>query len=648
LPLNGARGLSCWILLSLFVQNADTTPGSIRVKYCANCHACYANEVNSCPVDNSVLHKSSDLVQGMIIRNKYEILKKIGTGGMASVYLARHIAFDELRAIKVVRSWMAEDEGFLTRLRSEAVMLRRLQHPNAVRVDDIDNSEDGRPFIVMEFVEGADLHAVIREQGPMSTTRVVSLARQVAAALAAAHKIGIIHRDVKPDNILLVKQNDGSEFVKVLDFGIAKLRGSTAEGPGMTQAGMVLCTPEYASPEQARGLGSDRLDGRTDLYSLGLVMYEMLTGELPFQPDTPMGILLAQINTPPRPPTELKPELKISSAMSNFLMKALEKDPDQRFQSAEEMMEAMSKIDGSAAQRTPDSGQARMRSWSEGALSKIRLGADASSAESWAATSATPSVTPSAFAKNPRKGADTSQDLLPDIDEPRSGSHHPRMWAVAAVLVLASAGATMYVRWRPSAASTQSVVARPNDVDILGGVKEKLVEIDGGQKIRASVNKGVVHLEGEVASQPIVDEAVLSVSAVPGVVEVNKSGVRVVESHSSGTSVTAASATPAQPPLVVPQPGKTATSSPAPVISKTRTHEENGARAGRSSESNSSGRARELLEQAQKAMDAGEYNDAITSYEAVLNMDHGNAGARNGMRKAEHAREYEEQLDSQK
>lgn len=566
----------------------------------------------------------------MIIRKKYEILKKIGTGGMASVYLARHLAFDEIRAIKVVRSWMAEDEGFLRRLRSEAVMLRKLQHPNAVRVDDIDNSEDGRPFIVMEYVQGTDLHAIIRDQGPLSVARVLGIARQVASALAAAHKLGIVHRDVKPDNILLVRLEDGSEFVKVLDFGIAKLQGSSTDDPGMTQTGLVLCTPEYASPEQARGLGSDRLDGRSDLYSLGLVMYQMLTGELPFHSDTPLGMLLAQINSPARPPTELKPELKIPSPMSDLLMKALEKDPNQRFQSAEEMLDAMARIDDSATQRARGSNAVPAPASSEGTIPNMRLRVE----------------TASAFGKPQKDDSYSVQDLLLDIDKLRRGHQHLWVWSLAVILVLGAAGAIVYVRWQPPSVNTNAVVAHPRDGDILSSVREKLIDVDGGQNIRASVAKGIVSLVGEASSQAIIDEAALSVSAIPGVVEVNKSDVRVVKSPSLGVPVTA-SAMPPQPPPIASLPAKAGTSNPSPGAAGIRSHEQTDTPAGRPIAPGTSNRIRELMKNAQRAMDDGNYDVAITSYAAVLKIDHGNTEARAGKRKAEHAKQYEEQLDSQ-
>jgi serine/threonine protein kinase len=560
----------------------------------------------------------------MIIRRKYEILKKIGAGGMASVYLARHLAFDEIRAIKIVRSWLAEDEGFLRRLRSEAVILRKLQHPNAVRVDDIDNSEDGRPFIVMEYVQGSDLHSVIRDQGPLSVARVVSIAMQVASALGAAHKLGITHRDVKPDNILLVRQEDGSELAKVLDFGIAKLHGTSVGESSMTQTGLVLCTPQYASPEQARGLSSDRLDGRSDLYSLGVVMYEMLTGELPFHSDTPMGMLLAQMNSTPRPPMELKPELNIPSAMSDLLMKALEKDPDQRFQSAEEMLDAMAHMDDYSAPPAVDRNADTVPIPSAGTMRNIRLQAD-STAE---------------YKEPQREELSAPPDLLLELDEPRSTPRHLWIWALTAVLVLA-AGGVIKSRLHPSAANTDTAAEHRSDGDVLIGVKQKLTAIEGGQSIQATVAKGVVSLTGAAPSSSVIDKAALDVSAVPGVARVDKSKVQVMKSPLQGAFAKATATPP-----VASQPATAGQSrpSPAPSIQLPNRKDDAAARASAPAAAN---RVLELMKTAQQAMDDGDYDVAITNYATALEIDHGNTEARAGKRKAEHAKQYEEQLESQ-
>jgi serine/threonine-protein kinase len=316
------------------------------VKYCDNCHSAYPDDFTICPRDQGSLRYASELVPGVVIRGKYEILEKIGTGGMATVYRARHLAFGEIVAIKLVGPKLAHDADFLKRFRTEAVVTRKLQHPNAVRVEDLDTTEDGRPFIVMEFVNGRSLREVIRTEGALPLPRAVAIARQACSALAAAHAIGITHRDIKPDNILLTPY-PGGDFVKVLDFGIAKVKeGSfdTGEGYTPTQTGMVMGTPQYISPEQAMGKRGAEVDGRSDLYSLGVVLYEMVTGRLPFSSDTAMGMILHHLQTSPTPPQIARADLSIPGPLSDLLMKALQKDRDRRFASADEMLAALDSV----------------------------------------------------------------------------------------------------------------------------------------------------------------------------------------------------------------------------------------------------------------------------------------------------------------
>ncbi len=314
------------------------------MKYCATCQSTYPPEYHTCPRDQAPLRHTAELVPGLVLRGKYEILEKIGQGGMASVYRARHLAFGEVRAIKVVSPLLAGDEEFQKRFRTEAVVTRRLQHPNAVRVDDLDVTEDGRPFIVMEYVEGRSLRDVIRNESPLPVRRAASLARQVAAALGAAHALGIVHRDIKPDNVLVTRDADGGEHAKVLDFGIAKAReGTLAAGAEYTptQTGMVVGTPQYMSPEQAMGKRGDELDGRADLYSLGVIVWEMVTGRLPFQSDTPMGLILQHLQTPAPVLQQAHPELRLPGALATFLATALAKDRTRRFRDARAMEDAL-------------------------------------------------------------------------------------------------------------------------------------------------------------------------------------------------------------------------------------------------------------------------------------------------------------------
>jgi tetratricopeptide (TPR) repeat protein len=267
-----------------------------------------------------------------MIRGKYRILGKLGQGGMATVYKALHVGFDEVCALKVINLELASDLSFVKRFGQEAALTRKLQHPNAVRVEDIDQADDGRPFMVMEFIEGESLKDVIQHQAPLPVPRACRIAKQVAAALDAAHRLGMIHRDIKPGNILLTRPATGAgeELAKVLDFGIAKMREAhlAAGAATLTRTGTSIGTPAYMSPEQAMGKTGEGLDGRADLYSLGVVMYEMLTGDLPIKGESEVQMLIGQINAAPQPIRTLRPELP--EGIDAIVMRCLEKDPARR------------------------------------------------------------------------------------------------------------------------------------------------------------------------------------------------------------------------------------------------------------------------------------------------------------------------------
>ena len=293
-----------------------------------------------------------------MIRKKYEILSEIGRGGMGVVYRARHLIWNEEKALKVLVAAGAASQQGLKGLMAEALVMRQLQHPHIVRVEDADYTEDDQPFVVMEYVDGQSLRQKLDREGPLAPELALQIAAQTCSALSAAHQKGIIHRDIKPPNLLLAKSVDGSETVKIIDFGIAKVReeaglGFTGIMTGTT--GFVLATPGYASPEQAFGMRGSDLDGRTDLYSLGLMLYEMLTGRLPFAADTPVALLVQRLQVQPLPPDRLRPDLRISSEVSRLVVKAIEKERENRYRSAEEMQQAITGLlDSWRAERDRD------------------------------------------------------------------------------------------------------------------------------------------------------------------------------------------------------------------------------------------------------------------------------------------------------
>jgi serine/threonine-protein kinase len=313
------------------------------MKQCPNCLRTYAPHLNVCPQDGTALRDASDLTPGTILRGKYEILQKLGEGGMGVVFKARHVRFDEICALKVVSAALAQDNTFVQRFHAEALVMRKLEHPHALRVHDVDETEDGRPFLVMEFVEGQNLATLLRA-GPLEPARAVRIVMQLCEALAAAHRLGIIHRDIKPNNILLSRAADGSDFTKLFDFGIAKVKEGSAlrGGASLTQTGFLVGTPAYMSPEQARGLRGDKLDGRSDLYSLGVVLYEMLTGRIPFEGDTPLAVLMAHLNESPPELTVFRADLP--EALVEIVMTAMAKDPEERFATADAMRASLAQV----------------------------------------------------------------------------------------------------------------------------------------------------------------------------------------------------------------------------------------------------------------------------------------------------------------
>jgi tetratricopeptide (TPR) repeat protein/predicted Ser/Thr protein kinase len=260
------------------------------------------------------------LQEGSLLADRYEILKLLGEGGMGAVYKARDRELDRLVALKVIRPELAGHASILQRFKQELILARKITHRNIIRIFDL-GIADGIRFITMEFVEGQDLASLIDEQGKYSPEETVKILRQVCAALEAAHAEGVVHRDLKPQNIMI----EASGRVCVMDFGLAR----SMETTGMTQAGTVLGTPAYMSPEQAKGMPADE---RSDLYSLGIIAYQMLTGKIPFKTDSMLASMLLRTQGPPPPAIEVEPT--IPQALSDLIQKSLAVDPLERYQSA--------------------------------------------------------------------------------------------------------------------------------------------------------------------------------------------------------------------------------------------------------------------------------------------------------------------------
>jgi eukaryotic-like serine/threonine-protein kinase len=282
-----------------------------------------------------------DLLIGQTIGN-YLVTQKLGEGGMGSVYLAEHPAIGKKVALKVLHSEFSNNQEVAARFFHEAKAVNDIGHPNIVDIVDfgIIQSGGGRDqlvYFIMEYLAGVTLSHLIKAESPLPPERALSIALQVADALSASHKCGIVHRDLKPDNIILLQRGRERDFVKLLDFGIAKLTGGSAMGSHRTRTGIVMGTPAYMSPEQCEG--RDSLDLRTDVYALGILIYEMLTGRVPFLGEGYGEILVQHLTQRPIPPSQFR---ILSPHVEVVVMKALEKRPDMRYPTMEEFMRAMS------------------------------------------------------------------------------------------------------------------------------------------------------------------------------------------------------------------------------------------------------------------------------------------------------------------
>jgi serine/threonine-protein kinase len=269
----------------------------------------------------------NDPLVGTVLDGRYEIQARVGEGGMGVVYRARQLSIDRVIALKMLSPQMATDPTWVQRFYNEAKACSRLQHPNTIRMFDFGQTQDGRLYMSMEFLDGVSLRQTL-QTGPLAPQRVVKILIQCCASLAEAHAVGIIHRDIKPDNVFLLKMPGDPDFVKLLDFSVAKL----LEGDRVkTQAGVVFGTPQYMSPEQARAMP---LDARSDLYALGVLAFEMLSGMVPFHDDNPMTVIQMQMAAPVPPLPPATP-----FAVQQIALRALEKDAARRYQSASEMMQ---------------------------------------------------------------------------------------------------------------------------------------------------------------------------------------------------------------------------------------------------------------------------------------------------------------------
>ena len=319
------------------------------MKKCPKCGVEYPDATTLCPADGIALEKDPDSLIGTTLAGKYRIDERLNEGGMGTVYRGTHVLMDKTVAIKVLRPVLAADEKIVARFSREARAASRISHPNALSVTDFGEDESGHVFLVMEFLSGRTLKQLIRDEGPLQLPRVVDITRQIGDALNAAHTQGVVHRDLKSDNIMLL-DTLGGDYAKVLDFGIAKINEPDGEvDTNLTAPNLVIGTPQYMSPEQCAQ--DSEIDARSDIYSLGVILYEMLVGHVPFSGDSPTMVMMKHLQDPV--PSVLEERSDLPPLVGRVVARAMAKVPDNRYQNVAELVEDLSIASGMSLTRTP-------------------------------------------------------------------------------------------------------------------------------------------------------------------------------------------------------------------------------------------------------------------------------------------------------
>ena len=317
------------------------------MKKCPKCGVEYPDTTTLCPSDGIALEKDGDSLIGTTLAGKYRIDARLSEGGMGTVYRGTHVLMDKTVAIKVLRASLAADEKIVARFSREARAASRISHPNALSVTDFGEDESGHVFLVMEFLSGKTLKQVLREEGGLPLPRVVDITRQIGDALNAAHSQGVVHRDLKSDNIMLLDTMIG-DYAKVLDFGIAKINEPEgAVDTGLTAPNLVIGTPQYMSPEQCSQ--EAEIDSRSDIYSLGVILYEMLVGHVPFSGESPTMVMMKHLQEPV--PSVLEERTDVPPAVGRVVARAMAKLPGNRYQNVAELIEDLTIAAGMTVNR---------------------------------------------------------------------------------------------------------------------------------------------------------------------------------------------------------------------------------------------------------------------------------------------------------
>ncbi|HEX9460896.1 MAG TPA: serine/threonine-protein kinase [Thermoanaerobaculia bacterium] len=312
---------------------------------CLRCKQPIDISLEECPACHERVTKFQRTYSSKLLDGKYQILDRLGIGGMGEIFKVRHIHLNELRVIKIMRPNAASDDQGMQRFLQEARTSTMIKHKNLAMLYDFAQLDDGSYYMVWEFIDGTNIQKWIGQNGPMPARLAIEISMQALSGLEHLHSMGLIHRDVSPENIMLSQDHHGKLAVKVIDFGIAKQLAEGDGGQGLTQTGMFLGKLKYASPEQAGFLKEgEHLDPRSDLYSFGIVMYEMLAGRAPFQATNPHGYILKHVTEKPQPIHELNPAVKVPPQLESVIMKSLEKNRDNRYATAADFEHALEAI----------------------------------------------------------------------------------------------------------------------------------------------------------------------------------------------------------------------------------------------------------------------------------------------------------------
>ena len=317
------------------------------MKKCPKCGVEYPDATTLCPADGIALEKDGDSLIGTTLAGKYRVDARLNEGGMGTVYRGTHVLMDKTVAIKVLRPSLAADEKIVARFSREARAASRISHPNALSVTDFGEDDSGHVFLVMEFLSGKTLKQLIRDEGPLPLARVVDITRQIGDALHAAHAQGVVHRDLKSDNIMLLDTMTG-DHAKVLDFGIAKINEPDgAVDTNLTAPNLVIGTPQYMSPEQCSQ--DSEIDARSDIYSFGVILYEMLVGHVPFSGDSPTMVMMKHLQDPV--PSVLEERSDLPASVARVVARAMAKVPRNRYQNVAELVEDLTIVSGMTIHR---------------------------------------------------------------------------------------------------------------------------------------------------------------------------------------------------------------------------------------------------------------------------------------------------------